>query len=38
MICPHCNEVIIKKPRNKKIKKEKPVLKVINEPVIISFN
>jgi hypothetical protein len=37
MLCPHCNEVIIKKPRNKK-KKEKPVLKVINEPVIISFN
>lgn len=38
MICPHCKEVIVKKPRTKKIKKYKQVLKVIEEPVILSFN
>ena len=38
MICPHCKEVIVKKPRKKKDKKDKPVLKVMNEPVILSFN
>lgn len=36
MICPHCNEVIIRKPRKTK-KKEKQVLKVIKEPIVISF-
>jgi hypothetical protein len=38
MICPHCKEVIVKKPRNKKNKKDKPFLKVVNEPTILSFN
>lgn len=37
MLCPNCKEVIIRKPRKTK-KKEKPFLKVIKEPIVISFD
>jgi hypothetical protein len=37
MICPYCKEVIIKKRPRKTKKKEPPMLKIINEPIVISF-